>query len=267
MAKNKLIPLLVLGAMAVVSVLGFATYRTVQAQSPTPTVPPAGMHMGFKGGASDQDLATALGITVDKLQAAYKAANTEALKQAVSKGLITQAQADQLAARQGFPGRVGFGRGFNSSEIDYDAILANSLGITVDTLKAGYQQAFTTSIDNALKAGTITQQQADLAKGKYALSTSSKFLAALQSAYEAAIKQAVTDGLITQSQADQILAQKSGTAGPGMMRGFGGFGDFGSPGRHSKSGRFGGQGTAPSAPSAPSAPAAPTATPSTSNGL
>jgi hypothetical protein len=264
MTKTKLIPLLVLGALAVVSVLGFATYRTVQAQSPTPTAPvapAAGTHMEFKGGTSDQDLATALGITVEKLQAAYKAANAEALKQAVSKGLITQAQADQLAARAGANGRMGFERGFNPSEIDYDAILANSLGITVDQLKAGYHQVFTTSIDNALKAGTITQQQADLAKGKYALSTSSKFLAALQSAYEAAIKQAVTDGLITQGQADQILAQKSATAGAGMMRGFGGFGDFGGPGRHGKSGRFGGQGTAPIAPNAPAA------TPSASNGL
>jgi len=51
------------------------------------------------GGFSQQELATALGIDLPTLQAAYKSANTEALKEAVSKGLITQQQADQITAR------------------------------------------------------------------------------------------------------------------------------------------------------------------------
>ncbi len=43
---------------------------------------------GEKIGYTQSDLATALGIDLTRLQAAYQSANSEALKQAIAKGLI-----------------------------------------------------------------------------------------------------------------------------------------------------------------------------------
>jgi len=239
-----------------------------QAPAPTPTTPNGQVQPGpgwglrgggFGGGYSEQDLATALGIDVTKLQAAYASANAEALKEAVSKGLITQAQADEITAR-GINNRPlgGFGLGANSG-IDYNSLLANALGITSDQLQAAYTKAIDTNLDNAVKAGTITQAQADLEKGQYALSNDTKFQASMQAAYQAAVKQAVTDGVITQAQADQLLQNQTGkSAFPGILGGFGGFGGRGGFGR----GGFGG-GT--NGNSTPQTPAQPTATPGSSS--
>ena len=176
------------------------------------------------GGITDQDLATALGTTVDKLTAAYQSANTEALKQAVSKGLLTQAQADQMATRVGSHPVGGFGRmGLNG--IDYNLLLANALGITPEKLKAATLQVFNANLDAAVKAGKLTQAQADNMQAHNALAGDAKFQSGLQDAYKAALQQAVTDGVITQAQADQILQQQSKGGdpgfGPGIFRGFG----------------------------------------------
>jgi hypothetical protein len=260
MDRKKLLPMIVVSALAIVAAWGVATFRNVSAQAPTPnpTTPntPAqpgqgpGFRGGFAGGSSDQDLAAALGIGVDKLQAAYAAATTKALEQAVTAGLITQAQADQFSARGqgrffgGFPGMAAKG-------IDYNKLLADALGITTDKLQAARQQVLSTELDAAVTAGRLTQAQADLEKARSALAADSKFQASLTSAYQAAVKQAVTDGVITQAQADAILA--SG-AGQGFM-GRGGFGGFGGP--HGPGGR--GKGV----PGNNAQPVAPTATPGT----
>ena len=237
MQRKKFVMFGIIGALLLGLAGGALAYYNVSAQAPTPTpnTPGKGPRGGFPGGYSEQDLATALGIDVTKLQAAYTAANTEALKEAVSKGLITQDQADKMTAR-GINSRPmgGFGRP-GASGIDYNTLLANALGISTDQLQAAYKQAFDTNLDNAVKAGTITQAQADLEKGRNALSSNAKFQASLQSAYAAAVKQAVTDGVITQSQADQILKGQSGKGLPGGFGGFGGFGGLGArwvwPGR------------------------------------
>ena len=261
MHRKKYILFGIIGALLLGLAGGALAYTNVLAQAPTPTpttpdgrVQPGwglGMRGGFAGGYSEQELATALGIDVTKLQAAYAAANTEAIKEAVSKGLITQAQADQITAR-GINNRPlgGFGLTANNG-IDYNALLANALGITTEQLQAAYTQAFNTNLDNAVKAGTITQAQADLEKGSYALSNDAKFQASMQAAYQAAVKQAVADGVITQAQADQILQNQTGK---GFPRGFGGLGRFDGFGPHG----FGG---GPGGNQAPQTPAQPTATP------
>jgi hypothetical protein len=273
MDRKKLLPIIVVSALAIVAAWGVATFRNVSAQTPTPNPAtpntPAqpgggkGFRGGFNNGTADQDLATALGISVDKLQAAYQTATTKALQQAVSAGLITQQQADQFSARGngrffgGFPG-------LNAKGIDYNALLAEALGITPDKLQAARQQALTTELDAAVKAGRLTQAQADLEKARSALAGDSKFQAGLKSAYQAAVQQAVTDGVITQAQADAIL--KSGTGqGPMMgrpgMGGFGGFGGFGGPRGFGGRGK-GGPGNNPNGvPGNPAAPVTPTATP------
>ena len=165
----------------------------------------------------------------DKLTAAEQSANAEALKQAVAKGLITQAQADQYTTNG--DRRFLDWNLFAQNGIDYDTLLANALGITKDQLTAAYAKAYTTRIDAQVTAGSLTQAQADLLKGQYTLANSSKFQSSMQSAFTAAVNQAVTDGVITQAQADAILKNSANTNFGGMfMGGRGGFDGMGGPG-------------------------------------
>lgn len=279
MQRKTLISLISAGVLMVVAAAGVFTYQSVYAQAttPTPSAPSAGAPAtgttqpgqampgkGMRGGGmgvTNQELATALGITVEKLQAAEQSANTEALKQAVAKGLITQAQADQFAQNSANNnGHVPMFDHFGASGIDYNALLASALGISTDQLQTARTQALTTNLDAAVKAGTLTQAQADNIKARNALETNSKFQsamtaaqAAMKAAYEAAVKQAVTDGVITQAQADQILQNTTNGFGPGF--GGPGFGGHGFGGRH---GGF--EGANPGGTNAPVAPA-------TGNGL
>lgn len=283
MSLKKLIPLFVVGLLALAAVFGVVAYKTVFAQTPSPTQsspgtaatpaapaspaqPNNGKGFGFhhaEFGVTDQDVATALGIDVTKLQAAYQTATADALKQAVSAGVITQSQADQLTAR-GFVIRgLGGEEWLSANGIDYNALLAKALGISTDQLQAGFKKAYDTAIDQAVANGSLTQQQGDLAKGRYALQNDSKFQSAMKSAFEAAVKQAVTDGVITQSQADQILKNMSGSTG--FFGGFGRFGGFGKGGEgffHGFGGRHGFFGGSPLSPGTPATPAAPTTVPS-----
>jgi len=251
MKFKQVLPVLAAGAIMIAAVFGFTTYQKVSASAAAAPAAVVQAATGFTdlafgkgpggpqgGGVSDQALATALGIDLPKLQAAYKTATSEALKQAVADGLITQAQADQMSANSD-----GHFRGLpfvNSSSINYDDLLAKALGIDTAKLQAARTQAFNTTIDAAVTAGSMTQAQADLQKGRYALENNTKFQSALKTAYEAAVKQAVTDGVITQAQADAILkAQTSSNMGDFGGHGFGG----GKGGRGGPGGRGDSQGT------------------------
>jgi len=220
---------LVIGAVALVAVFGAFSYQLAYAQSSTPTpgnstsqgqLPPGRPDRdgrGGPGGVTDENLAAALGITTDQLQAAEKTADAEALKEAVSKGIITQDQADQMSAK-GFPGRH-FG---GPDGIDYDALLAKALNVSTDQLKAARQEAFKTTIANAVKDGSMTQAQADEMLARNALANDVNFQASMKTAYEAALKQAVSDGTITQAQADALSQQsQQWGGGPGFGPGFG----------------------------------------------
>jgi len=253
---KRFIPIFLAGALTMVLVLaglGFVAYRQVNAMAaPTQVRNTASIFYANAGpgAANDADLATALGIDATKLQEAYKAAWAEALKQAVAKGTITQSQADQMTQNGNMRGFGREGNWLASAGIDFNALLAKQLNITTDQLMAAYAKAFTAKIDQAVKDGKMTQEQADLAKGRYSLSTNQKFQDALKAAYEAAVNQAVKDGVITQAQADQILKNSTGPGfGPfmggrgGMKGGFPGMGPemgggFGGRGRH---GGFNGQ--------------------------
>jgi len=243
MSFRKILPVFAIGAVVLAAIFGAVSFRNVSAAAPvaqsSQSVQTAAdltalnNGQGARDGSSDQELATALGIDVTKLQDAYKTATAEALKQAVAAGLITQAQADQMTAN----GDSHF-RGLpmvSSSSIDYDALLAKALSISTDQLKAAYQKAYLAHLDAAVTAGTMTQAQADLAKGQYALKNNAKYNASIQSAYEAAVKQAVTDGVITQAQADAILKSQANPpsvnlGGPGMKGAGAPGGDFGGRG-------------------------------------
>jgi hypothetical protein len=238
--SKKIIVSLVIGAVALVAVFGAFTYQLAYAQSSTPTpgngtaqgqLPPGGPGRDGRGGpgvgVTDDNLAAALGITTDQLQAAEKTADAEALKEAVSKGIITQDQADQMSSK-GFPGRH-FG---GPDGIDYNAMLAKALNISSDQLTAAQQEAFKTTITNAVNDGSITQAQADAVLARNALANDQKFQASMNTAYEAALKQAVSDGTITQAQADALLQEQpqQWSGGPGFGPGGHHFGGRGLPG-------------------------------------
>lgn len=254
MSKKLVLPSIVVAVIAVVSLFGALNISKAFAQAPTETPTASstadtavttdatsagqvvtkpqdadGLH-GGKLGYSQQDLADALGVDLTTLQAAYTSANTEALKLAVEQGLITQAQADEITTRGLSNGPVGGFKHFAADDaqagaIDYNTLLAKALGITTDQLNAAYLKAENTAIDNALTAGTITQAQADLMKGRAALAADSTFQSSIQSAYKAAVQQAVTAGIITQAQADAILQAQQNQSGSGLFglgEGFGG---------------------------------------------
>ncbi|QLQ06007.1 MAG: hypothetical protein HZY76_08040 [Anaerolineae bacterium] len=128
--------------------------------------------------------------------------------------------------KRGFRGYGGF---FGSDTIDYDALLAKELNITPAKLQEARTTAFNSTLDQAVKDGRITQEQAELVKARQALQsymTEKGVPAAMQKVYEDAVKQAVADGVITQAQADAILAQ-SGQFKMFRMPGFGGRGGHG----------------------------------------
>lgn len=198
--------------------------------------------------ADDSFLAEALGISTEELQAARQAAWEKGLQQLVDDGEITQAQADRLKelgmGKWGFAARIG-GWMMPDANLDYDALLATELGISVDDLNAAREKARDLALQAAIDSGKITQEQADLIKAREALMPyldrqilTAKVLdmsveelqAALESdstiqelisakglntidfqkamldAYQAAVEQAVKDGVITQAQADEILS-------------------------------------------------------------
>ncbi len=155
------------------------------------------------------------------------------------------------------------GPGWFGGKIDYQALLADALGITVDELQAAQEKARSAAVQQAVDEGLMTQEQADLmvagsklrsyidreALTAKALGISVEELQAardagkplaviiyeqgldlatlranMQSAFQEAIQQAVADGVITQEQVDQLTNRTKAGFGPGGFHGRGGFG-------------------------------------------
>lgn len=176
---------------------------------------------------------------------------------AASDILSIQAQEDEpdqpFPWKGGFGGMHGFGRhgkfGFRTS-FDYDAFVADALGVSVAELQAARQAAEEAALEQAVAEGVITEEQAELMKARHALMqyiNKQEILAtalgidvadleaarqegksiayllgelgldpadvrdALQSAYEDAVQDAVDNGIITEAQAEDIL--ENGFAG------------------------------------------------------
>ncbi len=264
MKRIKILPILLVSALAIAAAVGVVAYQSAKASTPEAALPvpilkvETGFGRGFGGVYHNEYLANALGITVDELNAAVQKAEQAMLDQAVKDGLITQAQADEIESRgTAFPFAGRWDNWLSQHGIDFDAFLADALGIGVDDLQAAYAKAFSARIDQAVTDGRLSQEQADLLKGKYALFTNEKFRTTMQSAFEEAIRQAVSDGVITQAQADQILENQKGLG----LGGFWGFGGFGGKG-WGRGGRFFRHGWSGESAPGGSTPAEPTATPS-----
>ena len=145
MLKKKL-PLLIGGILAALMIVGVVGAGIVYAQGGTPTAPPAGQVDGrgprglgptelsaaakvlgmttdelstaLKDGKTLEELATAAGVDIQKVQDAITAAHNEEMraqiKQAVTDGTMTQAKADWLleGLDKGYLDGPGFGFGF-----------------------------------------------------------------------------------------------------------------------------------------------------------
>jgi hypothetical protein len=158
-------------------------------------------------------LAEALGISVAELEAAQAEAHAAALQEAVAAGLITQEEADLMAAGQLLRGLI-----------ERDAIMAQVLGVTVEELQA------------AKTAGTM--QALVEASGL----TQAEIMTAMQEAHAAAIAQVVADGLITQEQADALQSGPGFGGMRGGNRGHGGMGHGGMGHGNMGQGGMGGRG-------------------------
>ena len=240
MQHKRTITILILGALAITMTIGALAYRSVYAASPTTTSTTTSgttspIDIVGRGGAgpnagyNNQYLADALGITLDKLNTAYQNVYKAALQQAVTDSLITQTQADELTTNgTTFPFGNRWDGWLTQKGIDFDSFLAKELGINTEALKAAYLTAYNANIDQQVTAGNLTQAQADLLKGEYALYNDSTFQSSMQSAYTSAVNAAVASGVITQTQADQILSQNNGQ----LMFGMGEMGGRGGPNGH-----------------------------------
>jgi hypothetical protein len=145
------------------------------------------------GGLGDQqtfmnDVAKRLNVTPEQLKAALKGASEDRIDAAVAAGKITKEQGDamkQRAAQGGMPlfggGHHGFGHrgpmsmaavasylGVTEAELHTQlesgktlAQIAKDKGKTVDGLKKAITDGVKTRLDAGVKAGTITQAQAD----------------------------------------------------------------------------------------------------------
>lgn len=169
--------------------------------------------------------------------------------------------ADPVPWKMGFEGMRGFGHGGRfgfRTGFDYDAYLAEELGVTVEELQAARQAAHEAALEQAVDQGVITEEQADLILAGQALRQyidpqeilsevlgidaadidaareageplhelfggmePEEIKAALQAAYEDVLQKAIDDGVITESQAEQL--QEKGFPGRLLGKRGGGF--------------------------------------------
>lgn len=200
-----------------------------------------------KGGPgwSDEDLANALGISLEELTAAQEKAFTTAVDAALKAELITSAQAETLkAGNDSFSALYRYLSETERAEFEQDVYLAKALGISETELQAAYEAMEQARIDQLVADGVLTQEEADLQAAYQALRGSTTFEANMKQAMTDAINAEVAAGTLTQAQADLLIANLDkmpmglGMGLPGM-RGMDGFGDM--DGMHGMEG-FGGMG-------------------------
>ncbi len=188
-----------------------------------------------KGGpdGSDEDLAAALGISVEDLNAAVEKAFASAVDAALDAEYLTASQAETLkAGSASFRSLYRYLSETERAELEQDAFLAEALGISAEELQAAYDAVRQARIDAMVAEGTLTQEEADLQAAYQALRGSTTFEATMKQAMTDAINAEVEAGTLTQAQADLLIANLDEMPmGFGMsmrgMRGMEGFGDMG----------------------------------------
>jgi ribosomal protein L17 len=225
--KNKIVAaafsgLAIAGIVAAAS-LSFPQSTSAQTNNPTAPATTTAVAPGGRGERSrpqgdvvnhDKYLADALGITEADLQTAQTKAHEAEIQQAVTDGLITQAQADAMLNTTG--GQRGVRIDLRGANLDHEKFLAEALGISVEKLQAAQDTAVAAELTQAVTEGRITQAQADQITAERALQ---KYIAD-KGLFKSAVDSAVQAGVLTQAQADTILAQaRPGSFGPGGGRG------------------------------------------------
>lgn len=190
-------------------------------------------------GGSDEDLAAALGISVEDLTAAVEKAFTAAVDAALEAETITASQAETLkAGNANFRSLYRYLGETERVEFDQDVYLAEALGITEEELADAVAAVKQARVDQLVADGTITQEEADLQAAYQALRESDTFEANMKQAMTDAINAEVKAGTLTQAQADLIIANLDAMPmgfGIGMhemrgMEGAGGMGEHRGPG-------------------------------------
>lgn len=210
----------------------------VSADSGTTTDALMMMTKGGPGG-SDEDLAAALGISVEDLTAAVEKAFTSAVDAALEAETITASQAETLkAGNANFRSLYRYLGEAELAEFNKDIYLAEALGITEEDLAAAFAAVKQARVDQLVADGTITQEEADLQAAYQALRESTTFEASMKQAMTEAINAEVQAGTLTQAQADLLIANLDempmgfgmGMHGMRGMEGFGGVGGHRGPG-------------------------------------
>jgi hypothetical protein len=211
------------------------TWGVVNAQT-NPTAPAATATQQAVNYASSfiSKLATALGVTEEKLDASIKSAGTATVDEALKNQDITKAQADALKADiaagrspflggKGFGGGRGFGPGGDRGPRGGMGMMGGRFGggeFRTATLEAAAKALGTTATDleAQLRAGkTLTELAA--AKNIPVKTVQDAMLAALKTQLDAEVKA----GRLTQAQADEIYARAQqnpnfGLGGPRFRR-------------------------------------------------
>ncbi len=159
-------------------------------------------------GGAYEDLAAALGITVDELTAAQEKAFTSAVDTALDAEYITATQSETLKAGDPkFTSLYRFLTAAEKDEFDRVVFLAEALGISESELESAVKTVEQAKIDALVEEGVITQEEADLRGAYLALQQSSTFTENYKQAMTEAINAEVEAGSITQAQADLLIAQ------------------------------------------------------------
>ncbi len=210
--KTLLISVLAVMVMAIGAVGVFAqTGGTAPADEGAPAVPSFRGHgHGWgafphgAGGERQADLAEALGITVEELEAAQQEAHAARIEQLVEDGTLTRDEANLMLAMSAL-----------KQSIDPGALMAAAVGLTPDEFAAARE-------DGSLRELLANTTPAELQEK-------------MQAAFEAALQDAVANNVITSEQESLILEN--------MADGFGfGFGGHHGVGGHGRPGGFGGRG-------------------------
>lgn len=149
------------------------------------------------------------GLTTDEFQTQMEAAIPNIVEQALTDGVITQAQADYIL-ENGLRGAKGY---LHSALQEYvDAAVADILGVSVEELQTARDEG---TVADLLDTAGLTRDDLQTA---------------LDEATAAIVEQALADGVITQAQADSILENGLHGFGPGRHGGPGGGPHHGGPG-------------------------------------
>lgn len=155
-----------------------------------------------------EELATALGITVDELTTAWKKAFTAAVDDALKAGYITVSQAETLKAGDSrFRSLYRYLDETARAEFERDTYLAEALGISVEDLQNAYEAAKQAKTDQMIADGKLTEEQAALQAALQALKDSDTFTENLKEAIAEALGAEVRAGTLTQEQADLLIAK------------------------------------------------------------